>query len=162
MRSVVVIGDIATGKTTFIQTLTGRYTPPLLYTPTIGVDVVCYKDLRFFDTAGQERFQSITASQFKRADCVLIFYSCDNETSYNNVEMWINFVRNYTQVPYFTVCTKIDIKQQTNTNADFFINARSLQSIEPVVNFLKPSTVKFDPSLVTVKSADDRNCCTIS
>jgi len=162
MRSVVLVGDINVGKTTFLKTLMQVYTPPLSYIPTIGVDVVGYKELRFFDTAGQERFQSITATQFKRADCVLVFYSCDNETSYNNIERWIHFVRKHTQVPYFVVGTKIDVKKQGDKKADFFVNARSSRSVAPIVDFLRPPVVEIDPAIELVKPVDDRFCCSIS
>ena len=44
------------------------------------------------DTAGEERYKSITKTYFKGADCILLKYDVTNKVSYDNVSMWIESI----------------------------------------------------------------------
>lgn len=79
---IVLLGDPNVGKTSIIT----RYTDSLvshLYNPTIGIDFKAKQQkisiegtssekdiwLNIWDTAGQEKFRSITATYFRNTDC---------------------------------------------------------------------------------------------
>ena len=50
-------------------------------------------DISLFDTAGQEQFKSITLSYFKGSDGILLLYDITERSSFDNIEMWVNDIR---------------------------------------------------------------------
>jgi small GTP-binding protein len=65
--------------------------------PTIGVD---YKSkvievdgkfikLQIWDTSGQERFKTITINYYKKAKGVILVYDCTDDSSFDNVQRWL-------------------------------------------------------------------------
>ncbi|KAJ3428176.1 ras and ef-hand domain-containing protein [Anaeramoeba flamelloides] len=91
-------------------------------TSTIGVDfrsrnvVVDEYEVRcqIWDTAGQERYRTVTNSYYRRAHVILIVYSIDDKTSFENVETWLNEIK--LNAPFETkillVGNKIDLKEK--------------------------------------------------
>ena len=49
-------------------------------------------NISLIDTAGEERFKSITKTYFKGADCILLIYDVTTRESYDNVSMWIESI----------------------------------------------------------------------
>ena len=92
---LVLVGDVKTGKSAFIQRLVTE-TPSQIYHPTIGVDfrttVIshCFRNikLQIWDTSGQERFRDITKSYFRGADAVIFIFDLTDRESFNNIDMW--------------------------------------------------------------------------
>ena len=66
--------------------------------PTIGIDFriktirLANKTvkLQVWDTAGQERFRTITQTYYKGAMGILLVYDCTEETTFNNIQNWLN------------------------------------------------------------------------
>ena len=46
-----------------------------------------------WDTAGQERYRSVNKFIIRGSKIILIVYSIDNKKSFNEVNFWINFVK---------------------------------------------------------------------
>ena len=105
LYKVLVIGDTSVGKTSFIM----RYADNIFqesYIATIGMD---YKlkninlengklvKLQIWDTAGQEKFHSITKSFYKGANGIILIYSVIDNNSLNNVKKWMESIK--AQVP---------------------------------------------------------------
>ena len=44
------------------------------------------------DTAGQENFKSITSNYIKDMDGFLLFFDVTNETSFNSLDYWREFI----------------------------------------------------------------------
>ena len=95
--SIILLGDSCVGKTCFFNWfLNERFIQN--YGTTIGIDIaekiVCYnnKKIRIMlsDTAGQERFRSITRNFYKRADGILLFFDITNRTSFQTLSGWKN------------------------------------------------------------------------
>jgi Ras-related protein Rab-35 len=120
---VLIIGDSACGKTsTLIRYTHDMFSPT--YITTIGIDfkikhIMCNDKrikLTIWDTAGQEKFRTITASYFKGSDALLVMYSIDNRDSFNNISYWISEINKNCQKPYFVlVANKIDLDQSLRT-----------------------------------------------
>eukprot|EP01128_Nolandella_sp_AFSM9_P006465 TRINITY_DN3331_c0_g1_i3.p1 TRINITY_DN3331_c0_g1~~TRINITY_DN3331_c0_g1_i3.p1 ORF type:complete len:297 (-),score=69.29 TRINITY_DN3331_c0_g1_i3:58-948(-) len=113
---VVVVGDGATGKTTFLFTF-ALGCLPTDYVPTTfdnysGVYNLEGREisLGLWDTAGQSDFKALRPVSYSQSDCYLVFYSVVNPTSYENVkEQWIHEVRQYSpDVPIFLIGTQCD------------------------------------------------------
>lgn len=88
---------------------------------TIGLDFVSTKfssptgdnfTVKIWDTAGQDRFKTITYSFYKQADGVLIAFDVTNEQSFENVKNWIQSINDNADkdIVKMLVATKIDIE----------------------------------------------------
>ena len=104
---VVLIGNTAVGKTSLFKKLTtGEFNEKNI--STIGMDkkslpteievnennqiVKKQIDISLVDTAGEERFRSITKNYFKESDGILLLYDVTNKESFKNVESWIDSI----------------------------------------------------------------------
>lgn len=92
---VILVGDAGVGKTAMVRRFTKGFFP-FQEAPTIGVDmsvktvVVDGEKVKFkiWDSAGQERFKSITTSYYRNADAAIIVYSVDDEDSFHSLYRW--------------------------------------------------------------------------
>ncbi len=116
---ITVIGDSGVGKTSLLSKYTNEkfnITDPIL--ATIGLDsfrrnLVISKNnvqLNLIDTAGQERYRALTSSYLRNSNAVLVMYSIDDRTSFDNTIRWLNDARNFVNVEtlFFLVASKID------------------------------------------------------
>ncbi|ELT94782.1 hypothetical protein CAPTEDRAFT_160577 [Capitella teleta] len=126
MYKIVLAGDAAVGKSSFIMRLCkNKFVNNL--NSTLGVDFqtkVIEVDgrviaLQLWDTAGQERFRSIAKSYFRRADGVLLLYDCSYERSFINLRDWVEAVEPYTfkegtasKIPLMIAGNKTDLRRE--------------------------------------------------
>jgi len=116
---VVVVGDGAVGKTTFLISLTLGCFPTDYVPTTLDNYNAVYPlegrniSLGLWDTAGQSDFDSLRPISYKAADLVLLFYSVVNPTSAENIkEKWVNDARQYCPtIPFFLIGTQIDQRE---------------------------------------------------
>lgn len=99
---IIIIGDARTGKSSLIR----RYFAnefKKYEKSTIGVDYRTINKnfdnkynikLQVWDTAGQERFNSIIEHFFRDITCVVLVYDITKTISLNNIEKWIEKIRN--------------------------------------------------------------------
>jgi len=127
---VVLAGNTDIGKTTFFKKLTkGTFNEEQV--STIGIDQKSFnydititengQDVKkkvkiiLYDTAGQERYASITKTYFKKASGIILLYSIIDRDSFINLTKWLKDVRdklgNYEDNKYlvFLMGTKFDI-----------------------------------------------------
>ncbi|KAK3101207.1 hypothetical protein FSP39_001755 [Pinctada imbricata] len=120
MYKVVLAGDAAVGKSSFIMRLCkGKFVQNL--SSTLGVDFqtkVLEVDgrtiaLQLWDTAGQERFRSIAKSYFRRADGVLLLYDCSYERSFLSIRDWVESIEESSQkkIPIMLCGNKSDLRE---------------------------------------------------
>ena len=103
---VLLIGDIGVGKSSIFNRF-GKSTYDGDYKSTIGVDFLsivlddvpgCKNEklmIQLWDTAGQEKFRTITRTYFKGAHGAIIVYDITSRTSFNNVHGWVQDVEKY-------------------------------------------------------------------
>ena len=92
----VIIGDSGVGKTNVLIRYCDNSFKPT-YSSTIGVDfklkTIQVDDLRIklqiWDTAGQEKFKNLSTTFYKGALIIILTYSIDSSSSFNNVENWL-------------------------------------------------------------------------
>jgi Ras-related protein Rab-1A len=48
-----------------------------------------------WDTAGQDRFKTITSSYYRGADGIIIVYDITDKTSFDNVKTWLAEIEKY-------------------------------------------------------------------
>lgn len=122
----LVIGDSGIGKSSLML----RFTNDVFsneYISTIGVDfkiktiALENKTIKYqiWDTAGQDRFRTITSSYYRGSNAILICYDVTEKETFQNVKKWLEEVKRYaTGNPLLILCgTKSDLsnKRQIST-----------------------------------------------
>lgn len=102
---MVLVGDDGVGKSCLMSSFAEgkQYMHSANYVPTIGVDFKIRTinvegrviKLQLWDTAGAERFRSITTSYYRGANGVVIIYDITNQKSFDNVSKWVKEVESY-------------------------------------------------------------------
>eukprot|EP01102_Stenamoeba_stenopodia_P010862 TRINITY_DN330_c0_g6_i1.p1 TRINITY_DN330_c0_g6~~TRINITY_DN330_c0_g6_i1.p1 ORF type:complete len:223 (+),score=19.23 TRINITY_DN330_c0_g6_i1:533-1201(+) len=106
---LLLIGDSGVGKTCLLIRFTEDSFRPS-FIGTIGIDfrikTIEYKNcilkLQIWDTAGQEKFRTITSAYYRNAMGILLVYDITSESSFNNVTNWMKNIKEYAPE---TVCT---------------------------------------------------------
>jgi small GTP-binding protein len=114
---VGIVGTYGSGKTSLCQMLAGnRYYDNVV--PTIGIDIVRVADtshkIMIIDTAGQERFQSITSSFLKNIDMMLVTFALDQSFGIQTkaMQIYVDMLnKDNMTVTIVLVVTKSDINK---------------------------------------------------
>ena len=103
LAKIVIIGNSAVGKSNLLlRFVEEKYVHT--HTPTIGLDfrskimLVPLRSqgtkkklkLQLWDTAGQEKFRTLTDTYFKGASGIIICYSINDRRSYEDVTSWVS------------------------------------------------------------------------
>jgi small GTP-binding protein len=92
----LTLGDSKIGKTSILE----RYVNKTFkdnYLVTIGMDIRIKRltinnnniDIHVTDTAGQERFRSISKMSYKRSDGILVGFALNDEKTFESISYWI-------------------------------------------------------------------------
>ena len=141
--NIMLLGESKVGKTSMIAYLTsGTYQEVGLLTAGIDCHMVetqfegkKYK-FKIFDTAGQERYKSISKSSIRLADGFLLVFSVDNKESFEKINEWITNIQdetNVTQKIVFLVGNKCDMTDKRIISTDEgkdFANKKKLRFFE--------------------------------
>ncbi|EAX94824.1 small GTP-binding protein, putative [Trichomonas vaginalis G3] len=94
---VVVIGDSSVGKTSILNRIVqSPFNPYELSTVGANYQVINREEngqkleIHIWDTAGQEKFRSLSPIYFRNSIGAIAVYDQSNKSSYENLEMWIN------------------------------------------------------------------------
>ena len=118
LYKILILGDSSVGKTCFLT----RYADNTfqdVHMSTIGID---YKlknvqmengkivKLQIWDTAGQDRFRSITKNYYKGANGIIVIFSVTDKRSFGNVKNWIHQIKAEVdeKVTIILVANKVD------------------------------------------------------
>mmetsp|Transcript_105979 Transcript_105979/g.187694 ORF Transcript_105979/g.187694 Transcript_105979/m.187694 type:complete len:216 (-) Transcript_105979:164-811(-) len=123
---VVLIGDSSVGKsalvTRFVQNqlpVASKATVGIAFFKQIVVDPDTNEEytLQIWDTAGQEKFQSVTTHHYRAADGALLVFDTTNEASFRNLDRWLNELYENTEpsVVVTLVGSKVDLKNRVVT-----------------------------------------------
>ena len=94
--NLITLGDSDAGKTSLLKKFTNdKFTNNHIIT--VGIDIktkyvqVDGKTIKMnlFDTAGQERFRTMTMQYFNSTNCVMFVYDTSSEESFNSMRYWI-------------------------------------------------------------------------
>ena len=118
---VITLGDSGVGKTNFIfRFIDDKFS--LNYFSTYGIDTKfknvklengCEIKFKIFDTAGQERFKSISQNYIKKANGILLMYDISDKDSFNNIENWMETINENSgsKMSIVLIATKCDLKE---------------------------------------------------
>jgi len=121
MFRICLIGNICVGKTSLLARYADNYFKES-YANTIGVDfrviTLKYKDIiakvHIWDTAGNERFKSITINYYRSSHGFIYVYDITSKESFENLDMWINLTNENcgTNAINFLVGNKSDLEKE--------------------------------------------------
>lgn len=94
---IIVVGDIAVGKTCFIHryisnTFTEEHKSSLgceYKQKQVDIDGETSANLQIWDTAGEERFMSVTRQYYKDSHGAMVVYDLTNEKTFKMMDKWI-------------------------------------------------------------------------
>lgn len=130
---VVLIGDSSVGKSAIVYRFINNN---LLSDSKATVGISFFKQtladqatgqqypLQIWDTAGQEKFQSVTTHHYRAADGALLVFDISNERSFQNLGKWLNELRDNTDpnVVVALVGTKADLSQRRAVSSEIAQN----------------------------------------
>ena len=118
---IIVIGDSFVGKSCLAMKATkGIFEDN--YTPTVGFEFFTFfvkiedsnLKLQIWDTCGQETYRSLISSFYHNSSLAMLVYSIDNKNSFDNLEMWLNEIKNINNpdINLFLIGNKADLEEK--------------------------------------------------
>ena len=121
--SIITLGESGVGKTSILKRFVyDRFDEENI--STIGINFA-FKEIalknntkikiRVIDTAGQEKYRSLSKSYFKNAEAVLYVFSLDKEGSLEKIKEWIKLFKennNSLDIPAYLIRNKIDLEDE--------------------------------------------------
>ena len=130
---IALLGDSSVGKTSIVKRLinndfkenqlstigTEQNTKTIKLNENSEEEILC--TLQIFDTAGQEKFRSITPNYIKNADGIILVFDLTNYSSFENIKYWIKQIYNnkkYENLPFIIIGNKYDLKDKIVVQED--------------------------------------------
>ena len=139
---LILVGDSEVGKSTILLNYTENYFCEEMMA-TIGLEnkvkTINIRGLKaklqIWDTAGQEKFSSLTKGFFRNTDGILLVFDLTNNKSFNNIKKWINEVENNSdnKTKKILVGNKVDMKdniQVSKNDIDNLCKKKKIKYIE--------------------------------
>ena len=110
LYKVIFIGDSDTGKSSLSQRIAHDSFNPT-YIDTIGVDFFIKYikisgkiiKLQIWDTAGADRFRSITKSYYRGSNIICLVYDVTNLNSFKNIKNWMKDIEDFKKEKVYIV-----------------------------------------------------------
>ena len=139
--TVILVGDSNVGKTSILKKfITGDFNNQTVSTinvefrsKNLKIDKDLYAELKIFDTAGQEKYRSLTKQYYKNADGVILVFDLTVEDSLIKLKSWINDINeNAGNVEIILVGNKADLfdRKINETEAEAFAKEKNFKYIE--------------------------------
>jgi small GTP-binding protein len=139
---IVVVGASGVGKTAMVQRLVDRTFVPDGQ-PTIGVEFKCFEcqlgsdsiKLNIWDTAGQEKFRSVSKAYFRNAVGAILVFSLTDRASFDALDSWLNDIHSLCSpnAAVLVVGNKSDLREDrvlSQTEAGTFSERHGIEYIE--------------------------------
>ncbi len=139
LLKILLIGSSGVGKSSISnQFVNKNFNQKTLNT--IGVDLkiknIKYQNkiyrCQLWDTAGHERFKSITSSYYRGADCAIIVFDLTNKNSFQDLSFWFSEINNYTSsILFYLVGNKQDLtelRKNDNQSIEEFIIQQNIDN----------------------------------
>ena len=136
-----IIGDYGVGKTSIVS----RYTNDRYYegeSPTLGVDflhkIIDYKEnkykLQIWDTAGQEKFESIVKSYIRDLNACILVFDVNCNVSFQRIKKWMTDIEYIVENPIYMCLvgskTDLGLREVSDEDIKKFCNENNLDYME--------------------------------
>ncbi|KAI6184180.1 hypothetical protein M3Y97_00568600 [Aphelenchoides bicaudatus] len=144
---IILIGDSTVGKSSLLRNFVDNRKAGIIE-PTVGVDFYTrlveikpnYRvKLQIWDTAGQEKFRSITTAYYRNSAAVIVVYDTTNRQSFENVTTWLDEAEmniggaNPSESVFLLVGHKADLEEKRQVlyeEGEYFAKYRKIKFIE--------------------------------
>ena len=138
---VILLGDTNVGKTSILYkfidgTFLNKVSSTInveFKTQKLKIDKNLYAVLSIYDTAGQERYRSITRQYYHDANGIILVFDLTNENSFTKLNSWIKDINeNAGNVEVILVGNKSDLEDRkiTKYKAEIFAKEKNVKYIE--------------------------------
>lgn len=163
---VVLVGDSGVGKSCIIVRYCEDSFQPTHYA-TIGIDFKLRRlqlkpdstvTLQLYDTAGQERFRTLSKSFYRKAHAVILVYDNSDYDSFDHLSHWLAEINQICSpsIPRLILGNKSDLPcaisskdmQEFSRKAEaavFQVSAKSGENVQAAFNFLVREIMKNPP-----------------
>ena len=115
---IILVGDSGVGKFFIFERYCGEYYSDAT-SSTIGVDynikILDFNNnkikLQIWDTAGQEKYRTITTTYYRGAHVIMLVFDLTNEYSFTSLKHWITEIKKYIEHNNFILVGNKVIKQ---------------------------------------------------
>ena len=172
---IILVDDSTVGKTSLFNYIFNIKTEN--YMQTIGIDngqkeiKINVKDkeydilLLMVDTAGQERFHSLSKSYFKKAEGVLFMYDVTKKETFLNINKWLKNMKEATSTEDLfcgIIGNKIDLVgekyyNEKNDREETYYNEVSKEVLENFKNHLIEDELKVEVQEISAKTGENVN-----
>ena len=139
--TVIIVGDSNVGKTCILKKFMDGVFPEKTQcninvdfsTKNLKIDKNLYAELKIFDTAGQEKYRSLTRSYYHQAEGIILVFDLTNENSFIKLNKWINDINENTDnVEIILVGNKTDLidRKISKERAENFAKEKNFKYIE--------------------------------
>ena len=150
---VILLGDTGVGKTSIINRyINNKFDPDndstlssSFSTKEVIKNDVLYR-LNLWDTIGQEKYNAITNILIKGSNIVILVYSVDSLSSFENIDFWYNNIKDILQEDKYILAI-------VGNKSDLINEDESLVSEEEARNFAKGKNAYF--KLISAKEDQD-------
>ena len=136
---LLIVGDTNVGKTNFIyRFIENKFVPN--YMATTGIDLktttieINGKKIRIqlWDTAGQEKYRSITKNLFLKVQGILAVFDITNENSFLNLKTWMKSIKEEcgSHIKVIIVGNKSDLEEQRAISKNEAISYAKEEKVE--------------------------------
>lgn len=124
---IVILGDTCVGKSCILMRFVKN---SMLHShlSTIGIDSSTKTIstergkavLQIWDTAGQEKFRSISHSYIRNADAIILVYDVTSEETFDHVSTWMEAIQGLARqgLPVILVGNKIDMENERKISTE--------------------------------------------
>ena len=117
----IIIGDSAVGKSNLLlRYIDNKFNEN--HVLTLGVEFAAKNiqieeqifRMQIWDTAGQEKFRSISHSYIRNADAIILVYDVTSEETFDHVSTWMEAIQGLARqgLPVILVGNKIDMENE--------------------------------------------------
>ena len=150
---VILLGDTGVGKTSIINRyINNKFDPDndstlssSFSTKEVIKNDVLYR-LNLWDTIGQEKYNAITNILIKGSNIVILVYSVDSLSSFENIDFWYNNIKDILQEDKYVLAI-------VGNKSDLINEDESIVSEEEARNFAKGKNAYF--KLISAKEDQD-------
>ena len=150
---VILLGDTGVGKTSIINRyINNKFDPDndstlssSFSTKEVIKNDVLYR-LNLWDTIGQEKYNAITNILIKGSNIVILAYSVDSLSSFENIDFWYNNIQDILQEDKYILAI-------VGNKSDLINEDESIVSEEEARNFAKGKNAYF--KLISAKEDQD-------
>ena len=163
---LLIIGDSTVGKTSIL----GRYANGIFnanYLATIGLDnftkdeIIDNKTIRIkiWDTAGQEKYQSLTKGFFRNAQGIMVVFDVTNSETYKDIKYWTQSIKAHMssdidEISVIIIGNKIDSNEREVKRGEaeiyckelgypyFETSAKTGENVDETIKYLVKQVIK--------------------